>query len=54
MKLPSLVISLLLAGSALAQTAPSDSLFNTDQVVTVNLTFSDPMSKALTRWHQNP
>ncbi len=42
MKLPSLVISLLLAGSALAQTAPSDSLFNTDQVVTVNLTFSDP------------
>lgn len=42
MKTFSLFMGLLLAGTTSAQTAPSDSLFNTDQVVTVNLTFSDP------------
>ena len=33
---------LLAASASLAQTAPSDSLFSTDQVVTVELTFADP------------
>ena len=42
MKSSSLFLGLVVTGSSLAQTAPSDSLFNTDQVVTVNLTFSDP------------
>ena len=37
-----LFFSLLLACSGIAQTAPSDSLFNTEQVVTVELTFADP------------
>ena len=32
----------LSVGSALAQSAPSDSLFSTDQVVTIDLTFADP------------
>ena len=42
MKHFSLPLALCLATIATAQTAPSDSLFNTDQVVTVDLTFADP------------
>ncbi len=42
MKYTSLFLGLLRAASSMAQTAPSDSLFNTDQVVTVNITFADP------------
>ena len=34
--------TVLITSGASAQTAPSDSLFNVDQVVTVNLTFADP------------
>ncbi|MBK8613866.1 MAG: CotH kinase family protein [Flavobacteriales bacterium] len=37
-----------------AQTAPSDSLFNTDQVVTVNITFADPnFWNTLTTYYDN-
>lgn len=36
------LFAILSTGTLMAQTAPSDSLFNVDQVVTVNLTFSDP------------
>ena len=41
MRSTSLFAAILLAGSAFAQSAPSDSLFNTDQVVTIDLTFAD-------------
>ncbi len=42
MRIPSFLSACILSSIVLAQTAPSDSLFNTDQVVTVNLTFADP------------
>jgi len=41
MKIFILPVAILLTTFALAQTAPSDSLFNTHQVVTVELTFAD-------------
>jgi spore coat protein CotH len=42
MKTFPLFCALVVCRSTMAQTAPSDSLFNTDQVVTVNITFADP------------
>lgn len=42
MKFLTIPTAFLLAIPALAQNAPSDSLFNTDQVVAVELTFADP------------
>ncbi|MBL8002248.1 MAG: CotH kinase family protein [Flavobacteriales bacterium] len=42
MRIRTLLPSLLLASGLFAQTAPSDSLFNVDQVAEVHLTFSDP------------
>lgn len=41
MKSFALPIALFISTATLAQTAPSDSLFNTDQVVTIDLTFAD-------------
>lgn len=41
MRSTSFFLAALLAGSAFAQSAPSDSLFNTDQVVTIDLTFAE-------------
>ncbi len=44
----------LLSLASFAQTAPSDSLFNTDQVVTVNITFADPnFWNTLTTYYNN-
>ncbi len=42
MRIRTLLPSLLLSGGLAAQTAPSDSLFDVDQVVEVHITFSDP------------
>jgi len=42
MKFFTLSAAIVLNIFAIAQTAPSDSLFNTDQVVTIELTFADP------------
>lgn len=54
MKYLSFLMAALLAGSTLAQSAPSDSLFNTDQVVTIELTFSDPdFWSTLTTYYNN-
>jgi spore coat protein CotH len=54
MRFRSAVTACFVSIAGFAQTAPSDSLFNTDQVVTVNLTFSDPnFWSALTTYYNN-